>query len=154
MSTKGHDSHGQNGEPFHKTVTFEPRDINVSTVAKQLAYLAITIVVALAICVPVVSFLGKTAAEGDIPMPAVRSSMNMQDCKDPNVFPPEPRLQGVPCHETDPQLDLRSKIAEDQAANDSTAWVDKANGVAKISVQDAEKLLIEKAGAAAPQEKK
>jgi len=38
-------------------VTFEVRDINVATVVKQLIYLAITIVVALLICVPILKFL-------------------------------------------------------------------------------------------------
>ena len=35
MSTETHNSGQGNGDaPFHETVTFEPRDINVATVAK------------------------------------------------------------------------------------------------------------------------
>jgi hypothetical protein len=158
MSTNGHESHGahmKNGEPFHETVTFEPRDINVATVAKQLVYLAITIVLALVICVPILNFLTKVAAEGDTPMAPIRAGMHMDDCKDPDgAFPPEPRLQGVPCHENDPQLDMRNKIAEDEAENASSGWVDKAGGVARIPVKAAMDLLVQKAAAAAPQEKK
>ena len=38
MNTEKHDNvHGNGEAPFHETVTFEPRDINVGTVAKQLA---------------------------------------------------------------------------------------------------------------------
>jgi hypothetical protein len=153
MSTKGHDSHHKNGEPFHETVTFEPRDINVATVGKNLIYLAITIVIALIICVPILNFLTKLSAEGDTPMPPVRATMHMDDCSG-DAFPPEPRLQGVPCHESDPQQDLREKIAADEAANESAGWVDKANGVAKIPVKDAMQIIAQKAAASSPQEKK
>lgn len=157
MSTDPHGSHQRKGEPFHETVTFEERDINVATVVKQLIYLAITIVVALAICVPVLNFLTKMSAAEDVPMAPVRATMHMDDCKG-EAFPPEPRLQGVPCHDSDAQADLRKKIAEDESANESAGWVDKANGVAKIPVKDAMEIIAQKAaGSAAPeksQEKK
>lgn len=154
MSTKNHDSHQRNGAPFHETVTFEERDINVATVVKQLIYLAITIVIALVICVPILNFLTKLSADSDTPTPPVRASVHLQDCSNPDAFPPEPRLQGVPCHENDPQQDLREKIAADEAANESAGWVDKSNGVAKIPVADAMELLVQKSAGAAPQEKK
>ena len=153
MSTKGHGSGDmKNGEPFHETVTFEPRDINVATVVKQLLYLGLTIVISLLICVPVLKYLTKASAEGDTPMPPVRATMHMDDCNS-EAFPPEPRLQGVPCHDKDPQQDLRDKVAADNEANESAGWVDKANGIAKIPVRDAMKLIAEKA-AVKPQEKK
>jgi hypothetical protein len=154
MSTKGHDSHLRNGEPFHETVTFEPRDINVATVIKQLIYLAITIAVALVICVPILHFLTKMSAENDTPMPPVRAAMHMQDCSNIDAFPPEPRLQGVPCHENDPQQDLREKIAADEAANEAAGWVDKVNGVARIPVKDAMQIIVQKAAGSASQEKR
>jgi hypothetical protein len=154
MNTKGHDSHQKDGAPFHQTVTFEPRDINVGTVVKQLIYLAITIAIALAICVPILHFLTKVSAENDTPLPPVRATMHMEDCTNVNAFPPEPRLQGVPCHENDPQQDLREKIAADEAANESVGWVDKASGVAKIPVKDAMRIVVERAAGSAMQEKK
>ena len=161
MSTEKHNSgRAPNGEPFHDTVTFEPRDINVGTVVKQLIYLAITIVIALLICVPVLKVLTNMAAENDTPMAPVRANMNMQNCKTPDAFPPEPRLQGVPCHEADAQQDLRDKVAEDTRENESAHWVDQSKGVAKIPVQDAMKIVAEKNGAVnfgsapAPEKKK
>jgi hypothetical protein len=65
-------------------------------------------------------------------------------------MPPEPRLQGVPGHETDPQQDLREKIAADTKANESLGWVDRANGIAQIPVKDAMKILAETSASAAP----
>ena len=157
MSTDSHNTGQSSGElPVNKDVTYEGRDINVGTVAKQLIYLGITIVVALAICVPILKFLTGMSAENDAPMPPVRAEMS-QSARDAMELPPEPRLQGVPGHENDPQQDLRDKIAADTAANESIGWVDKGNGVAKIPVSEAMKIIAEKASknsAAPAQEKK
>ena len=157
MSTDSHNTGQSSGElPVNKDVTYEGRDINVGTVAKQLIYLGITIVVALAICVPILNYLTGISKENDTPMAPVRAEMS-QSARDAMELPPEPRLQGVPGHENDPQQDLRDKIAADTAANESIGWVDKANGVAKIPVSEAMKIIAEKASknsAAPAQEKK
>jgi hypothetical protein len=148
MSTEKHKSgHGDPDAPFHETVTFEPRDINVGTVAKQLIYLGLTIVIALLICIPVLKFLTGMAAENDTPMAPVRAQMSTGD-RDNMSRPPEPRLQGVPGHKADAQQDLRDKIAADTAANESIGWVDKSNGIAKIPVSEAMKIIAEKGGTA------
>jgi hypothetical protein len=150
MSTEKRNSgHGDPNAPFHETVTFEPRDINVGTVAKQLIYLGLTIVIALLICIPVLKFLTGMAAENDTPMPPVRAQMSTGD-RDNMSLPPEPRLQGVPGHTADAQQDLRDKIAADTTANESLGWVDKANGIAKIPVSEAMKIIAEIGGTAAP----
>lgn len=154
MSTDSHNTGQPSGElPVNKDVTYEGRDINVGTVIKQLIYLGITIVVALAICVPILKFLTGVSAENDAPMPPVRAELNPGQLQEMEM-PPEPRLQGVPGHEADPQQDLREKIAADTAANESIGWVDKANGVAKIPVSEAMKIIAAKAGNAPAQEKK
>ena len=150
MSTEKRNSgHGDPDAPFHETVTFEPRDINVGTVAKQLIYLGLTIVIALLICIPVLKFLTGMAAENDTPMPPVRAQMSTGD-RDNMSLPPEPRLQGVPGHTADAQQDLRDKNAADTAANESLGWVDKANGIAKIPVSEAMKIIAEKGGTGSP----
>src|SRR5947208_10642691 len=161
MSTKTHNSGHGNGEaPFHDTVTFEPRDINVATVVKQLIYLGVTIVISLLICVPILKVLTNVAEESDTPMAPVRAQMSQSERAE-KALPPEPRLQGVPGHVSDPQQDLRDKIAADTEANESIGWVDKAKGIAKIPVKDAMKIIAEKSGttragaaAASAQEKK
>ena len=147
MSTEKHNSGQGNGEaPFNETVTFEPRDINVATVAKQLIYLGLTIVIALLICVPILKFLTGMAAENDTPMAPVRAEMGASE-RERMSLPPEPRLQGVPGHTADPQQDMRDKVAADMAANESVGWVDKANGIAKIPVSEAMKIIVEKGSA-------
>jgi hypothetical protein len=143
MSTKGHNGHAENGAPVHSDVTFEPRDIDIGTIARYLVYLAITIVLALAICVPILNVLTKFAAEQDTPMPAVRAEMTQKQ-RDDQQMPPMPRLQGVPGSENDPQQDMRNKIEADTRANETLAWVDKDKGIAQIPVADAMKIIAEK----------
>src|SRR5215470_2886517 len=141
MSTKEH--HGDaNGAPVHSDVTFEPRDIDIGTIARYLAYLAITILIALVICLPILNMLTKYVAEQDTPMPAVRAAMTQQQ-RDEKQLPPQPRLQGVPGSTNDPQQDMRDKIAADIKANESFAWVDKDKGIAQIPVADAMKIIVE-----------
>jgi|KBSSwiStaDraftv2_1062776.scaffolds.fasta_scaffold318589_2 hypothetical protein len=143
MSTKEHNGRGSNGTPVHSDVTFEPRDIDIGTIARYLVYLAITIVIALVICVPILNVLTKFVAEQDTPMPAVRAAMTQKQ-RDEQQVPPQPRLQGVPGSENDPQQDLRERIERDTKANETFAWVDKDKGIAQIPVADAMKIIAEK----------
>src|ERR1700739_2415419 len=128
MSTEKHNSgQGKGDAPFHETVTFEPRDINVATVAKQLIYLGITIVAALLICVPILKFLTGLAAENDTPMAPVRAEMNAGE-RERMSLPPEPRLQGVPGHTADAQQDMRDKVAGEKAAEGTRGAGEKGTG--------------------------
>jgi hypothetical protein len=143
MSTKEHHGHDSKGAPVHSDVTFEPRDIDIGTIARYLVYLAITIIIALVICVPILSVLTKYVAEQDAPMPAVRAAMT-QEQRDKDQLPPQPRLQGVPGSTNDPQQDMRDKIDADTKANETFAWVDRDKGIAQIPVADAMKIIAEK----------
>jgi len=65
-------------------------------------------------------------------------------------MPPEPMLQGVPGHTTDPQQDLRNKLAADEAENEKLEWIDKQAGIAQIPVEDAMKIIVTKGLPAVP----
>jgi hypothetical protein len=143
MNTKEQLGHASNGEPLHPDVAFEPRDIDIGTITRYLVYLALTIVIALAICVPLLNVISKEVAEREAPMPAVRATMTQQQ-RDQQQWPPNPRLQGVPGHESDPQQDMREKIESDTRANETLAWVDQDKGIAQIPVADAMKIIAEK----------
>jgi len=149
MSTKGQHDHAAQGLPVHPTVNFEPRDIDPGMIARYLVYLAITIALALVICVPILRFLTDLAAANDTPVPPVRAAMSRQQL-DNQQLPPEPRLQGVPGHLSDPQQEMRNKIQADTAANETYAWVDKEKGIAQIPVSEAMKIIAEKGAVPAP----
>ena len=133
------------GAPRHSDVSFEERDIKVGSMYWYLIALGLATVIALIICVFVLRFTSRLAVSSDTPPPPSRQAF----VKD---FPPEPRLQGVPGHDTDPQKDLRNKLKADNDANEKLEWIDKNAGIAQIPVEDAMKIIAEKGlpGASAP----
>ncbi len=140
MSTEPHNT-GQ--EPRHADVSFEERDIQASTIYGYLFALGLAVAASLLICVYILRFTAKFAASTDTPPPPSREAHQKE-------LPPEPRLQGVPGHETDPQADLRKKIQEDSEANQKLEWIDKPGGIAQIPVKDAMKIVAEKGLSAPP----
>ena len=141
MATDKHSSH--DGLPVHSDVSFETRDVNINSVLWSLVYLAVTIVISLAICVWFLKATSSMVAKSEKPVPVIRQQMSESD-QQHMTMPPEPRLQGVPGHETDPQQDLRNKIARDTQANESYRWVDEKAGIAQIPVKEAMKIIAEK----------
>jgi len=143
MSTESQNT-GQ--EPRHTDVSFEERDVNARTIYGYLFALGLAVVAALLICIYILRFTLNYAASTDTPPPPSREALG----KDFRALPPEPRLQGVPGHETDPQADLRKKIQEDSEANEKLEWIDKSSGIVQIPVKDAMKIITEKGLAATP----
>jgi hypothetical protein len=143
MSTE---SQNMGQEPRNTDVSFEERDVNARTIYGYLFALGLAVVAASLICIYILRFTLNFAASTDTPPPPSREALG----KDFHQLPPEPRLQGVPGHETDPQADLRKKMQEDSEANEKLEWIDKSGGVAQIPVKDAMKIIAEKGLAAAP----
>jgi hypothetical protein len=133
-------------EPRHTDVSFEERDVNARTIYGYLFALGLAVVAAMLICIYILRFTLNYAASTDTPPPPSRQALG----KDYRELPPEPRLQGVPGHETDPQADLRKKIQEDSEANKKLEWIDKSSGIAQIPIEDAMKIIAEKGLAVAP----
>jgi hypothetical protein len=153
MSTEPHKAGHAGVEPVHDTVAFEVRDVKARTIYGYLFALAVAVVLSYGVCIFILHALDNMAAQSEPPPPPVREQMG----KDFHTMPPEPRLQGVPGHLTDPQLDLRQKNEADTEANEKTGWVDQNSGIAQIPVHDAMKIIAEKGlpdVSAAPAEKK
>jgi len=134
MSTESHNT-GQ--EPRHTDVSFEERDIKAGTIYGYLFALGVAVVASLLICVYILRFTADFAASTDTPPPPSRQAHQRE-------LPPEPRLQGVPGHITDPQADLRKKNQEDAEANEKLEWIDRSSGIVQIPVKDAMKIVAEK----------
>jgi hypothetical protein len=134
----------------HQDVAFEARDVRVSPILKFLMYLGISIVISYFVALGIYRGLRRFWAESyPQPIPSrVEAGPTM---------PPEPRLQGMPGHQNDPQQDLRDKLKADMEANNTLEWVDEKAGIAEIPVSDAMQLIVEKglpAIATPPAEKK
>ena len=154
MSTDPHGAHSGGAPPQHDTVAFESRDVKARTIYVYLVVLAVAVILSYVACVFILRATTSMARDGDTPPPPVRKEMG----KDYLTMPPEPRLQGVPGHGTDPQEDLREKLREDNEANEKAGWIDQGAGMAQIPVKDAMKIIAEKGlpaiAAPAPEKKK
>jgi 7-keto-8-aminopelargonate synthetase-like enzyme len=147
MSTE---SHNTGHEPRHTDVSFEKRDIQAGVIYKYLLVLGLAVMASLFICVFILRYTTAFMASTDSPPPPSRETHLRE-------LPPEPRLQGVPGHQTDPQADLRKKNQEDSEANEKLGWIDRSSGIVQIPVKDAMKIVAEKGLSpvpAAPVEKK
>src|SRR5512137_336574 len=144
MSTEVHNSGHTAGQlPRHDDVTFESTDIKTHGILVSLVYLGIAVIIAFAACIYILKYTANFAAQSDAPPPPVRQGISP-------ALPPEPRLQGVPGHTSDPQQDLRDKIEQDTRANEKAAWIDEKAGIAQIPVKDAMRIIAEKGLPAAP----
>ena len=144
MSTEAHKrGHGAENAPQHTEVSFEARDVRTSSIFAFLGYMAVAIAASYAIAYFVLNTTQKMAEKSYTPPPPVRENIGA-------TLPPEPRLQGVPGHQQDPQQDLREKIQQDSEANEKLGWIDEKAGIAQIPVKDAMKLVAEKGLSAAP----
>ncbi|HEY2820566.1 MAG TPA: hypothetical protein VGJ06_05945 [Candidatus Acidoferrum sp.] len=151
MSTNLHHN-ASGGEPRNDDVSFEQADVHPATIYWYLGALGVAVVLSYIVCIFVLRITTKIAVDYDTPPPAIREQMGSAY----DALPPEPRLQGVPGHPEDPQADLRNKRAADEAANETTGWIDQGAGIAQIPVSEAMKIIAEKGlpGAAAAAEKK
>jgi hypothetical protein len=151
MSTEHEKSAAAAGRvPENQDVSFEARDISATPILKFLAGLGIAVVLSYFLCRGVYRGLTGFWDSKYVPPPPSRTEKGL-------VLPPEPMLQGMPGHLSDPQRDWRDKLKEDTDANNTLGWVNQQSGIAQIPVADAMKLIVEKglpAVPAAPAEKK
>jgi len=140
MGTEHHNTSHGNGEPLHDTVSFESTDVQVRSIYWYLFALALAVIASFFVCIFILRFLTKFVSQDEVPPPPSRAMMG----ENYKAYPPEPMLQGVPGHETDPQQDMRDKVSGDMKANETLQWIDKDGGVAQIPVKDAMKIIAEK----------
>ena len=138
MSTEDHKAgHGTGEQPTHADVSFESTDVKTGTILSYLFYLALAVAVTFLISILILRFTTNIAVRLETPPPPVRQGAGV-------TLPPEPRLQGVPGHEVDPQQDLRDKIKADTEANKKLGWIDQKAGIAQIPVEEAMKIIARK----------
>jgi hypothetical protein len=136
--------------PLHDDVQFEVRDVRTSIILKFLVGLAITLVISYLVTIGIYNGLTNYWTSSYAAPPPSHQGEGL-------TLPPEPRLQGMPGHETDPQQDWRDMQKADAAANSQLGWTDEKSGLARIPVKDAMDLIVEKGLPelpAVPEEKK
>jgi hypothetical protein len=133
-----HAAHG--ALPHHDTVAYEQRDIKVHSIYWYLIALTISVAASFFICIYILRYAEGFVSRHEPPMMPARAAMG----PDYRVMPPEPRLQGVPGHDVDPQQDHRDKVRADNEANEKYGWVDQNAGLAQIPVKEAMKIIAQK----------
>jgi hypothetical protein len=152
MSTDLHKSGSGNGsDPRHADVSYEKADVQVGSIYWYLFFLGLAAAASFALTIYILRFTSNFVGSLDTPMPPSRAAMGS-----PTTMPPEPRMQGMPGHMSDPQQDMRDKVKADTEANETLGWIDQTSGIAQIPVKDAMKIIAEKGlpgAATAPAEK-
>jgi hypothetical protein len=139
-STESHKAARRAGEgsaPVHSDIAFDHSDVKPGAVVSFLVYLGLAIVVALLVVWWSLALIESRAARFDRPPSPLRAGRKPPE-------PPEPRLQGLPGHASDPQQDLRNYLSETQKELNSYGWVDEKAGVAHIPIEDAMRILAER----------
>jgi hypothetical protein len=138
MSTEHHNTGSADFRlPLHDDVAFETKDVQTRPIFRFLTGMAIVIVLSYGVTWFIYKGLLNYWTNSYEPPPPSRAQLGL-------IYPPEPRLQGMPGHMLDPQLDSREKMAADKAANEKLAWIDAKSGIAQIPVNEAMKIIAEK----------
>jgi hypothetical protein len=135
--------HGETRRPLHEDISFETQDVKSSPIFRFLAFLGIAVALSYVLVLGLYRGLTKYWNSTYTQAPPSREGMSA-------TMPPEPRLQGMPGHPTDPQQDWREMLKTDTEANNQLGWVDEKTGVARIPVKDAMHLIVEKGLPAIP----
>jgi hypothetical protein len=119
----------------------EPNTVNIPGVVKFLVWLSVAVMVVALLMWGLLHYFDKRKSQEAPPpsplAPGVRA-------------PPEPRLQGAPGSVSSPAEDIRRfREQEDQMLN-SYGWIDQQNGIIRIPIERAKKLIVQKEAPAKP----
>lgn len=121
----------------HDDVAYDRTDVKPRSVLAFLFYLALSLAVTFLIAWGSLRLIESRTARFDAPSSPIRQGIEKQR-------PPEPRLQGVTGHANDPQQDLREMRSNTEKDLNSYGWVDEKNGIARIPIQEAMKIIAQK----------
>ena len=139
--TKGHpDDRLHEGDVYHENpqVAHEPSDVNVRAITKWGIGLGIFTVASVFVVWFVFDALASyVGGQSPRPSPLVDTRVERQ--------PPEPRLQASP------RLDVRQMLERENQLGGGFAWTDPERGVARIPVDEAMRLMLQKGFPVRPQ---
>jgi hypothetical protein len=118
---------------IRRTVAFEISDVSIALVVKSLLALAAVICLLLLVLWPFYLLLVHVQKSGTGEQPTLH----------PAMLPPEPRLQGAPGHQEQPEVELQKLRSDAESVLDSFGWIDKTNGIARIPIDEAMRIVAE-----------
>lgn len=118
-------------------VTHEMSDVNVSWILRFCAGLFIGTAIVFVLMWKLFGFFNDR--EVSLQQPAGPLAV------DERQLPPEPRLQLAPGHSAHPLDEMKEMIAEQDRVLNSYGWVDREAGIARIPIDQAKRLVVERA---------
>jgi hypothetical protein len=113
----------------------EPNTVNIPSVVMFLVALAAAIVVVVLLLRGLLIYFDARKAEEAPPRSPLATGPRL---------PPQPRLQGAPGSASSPSEDIRRFREREDQMLDSYGWIDRQNGVIRIPIDQAKRLLLER----------
>ena len=110
----------------------EPNTVNIPAVVAFLVALAASVVVAVLLLRGLLNYFAARKAEEAPPRSPLATGVRL---------PPEPRLQGAPGSVGSPTADIRRFREQEDQMLDSYGWIDQQNGVIRIPIEQAKKMI-------------
>jgi hypothetical protein len=121
----GHDANGAE-------TLYEPNTVSIPGVVKFLAGLFVAVAtIALVVGGLLLYFDARKAQEAPPPSPLATGVR----------LPPQPRLQGAPGSVSSPAEDIKRFREQEDQMLDSYGWIDRQNGLIRIPIEQAKKLI-------------
>jgi len=119
----------------------EPNTVNIPGVVKFLVWLSVAVMVVALLMWGLLNYFDKRKAQ-EAPPPSPLA---------PEVrVPPEPRLQGAPGSVKSPAEDIRRFREQEDQMLSSYGWIDQQNGIIRIPIEQAKKMIEQKGLPATP----
>jgi hypothetical protein len=113
----------------------EPNTVNIPSVVMFLIALAAAIVVVVLLLRGLLSYFDARKMEEAPPPSPLATGVRL---------PPEPRLQGAPGSVGSPSEDIRRFREQEDHMLDSYGWIDRQNGVIRIPIEQAKRLILQR----------
>jgi hypothetical protein len=113
----------------------EPNTVNIPSVVMFLVALAASIVVVVLLLRGLLIYFDARKAEEARPPSPLATGVRL---------PPEPRLQGAPGSVGSPSEDIRRFREREDQTLDSYGWIDRQNGVVRIPIEQAKRLILQR----------
>ena len=124
------DMAGREHEAVH-----EPNTVGISGIVMFIIGLSASVVIIALLLLALLHYFDARKARMEPPAPPLTRG---------EVLPPEPRLQGAPGHASSPAQDIRQFREQENQLLHSYGWVDERNGVVRIPVDQAKKLIVQR----------
>src|SRR5499426_2331574 len=113
----------------------EPNTVNIPSVVMFLVALAAAVVVVALLMRGLLRYFDARKAREAPPPSPLATGLRL---------PPEPRLQGAPGSASSPAEDIRRFREQEDQMLDSYGWIDRQNGVIRIPIEQAKRLIEQK----------